>query len=152
MNCGKKQKSLKISHKVCLQEDLGYYILINTGRNREGAGLGYSLRRDKEDLIIRVARYVPSEGKRSVSGQKLLFCNTSQGSLREAPQHRWSEKYDTLPKTATTGVIWLPPAETMRIDPQMSLHMRSNGVTPLPPPPPRLGQDLSIFVSDKNKT
>jgi len=33
----------------------------------------------------RFALYVPSEGRRSVGGQKLLFCNTSPGSLREAP-------------------------------------------------------------------
>ena len=34
---------------------------------------------------------------------------------------RRSEKYDTLPKTSTAGVNWLPPAGTIRIDPHKSL-------------------------------
>ena len=38
-----------------------------------GCFLGHSLRGEKEDLINRFALFLPSEGRRSVGGQKLLF-------------------------------------------------------------------------------
>ena len=47
-----------------------------------------------------------------------------------------------MPKTGTTGVIWLPPARTIRIDPQTSLgwvekedlRRKTQKRRPLPPP------------------
>ena len=58
------------------------------------------------------------KGDEVLEDRNFWFCNASQESLREAPEYRQSEKYHILLKTRTTGVIWLPPAGTIRFDPQ----------------------------------
>ena len=56
----------------------------------------------------RFALYVPSEGRRSVSGQKLLFLQyisrVIEGGSVKPTEH--------AAETETSGVIWLPPAGT----------------------------------------
>ena len=89
------------------------------------ASPGHSLRRDTEDLINRFALYVPSVGRQSVGWQKRLFLQYISRVITGGSIALTERKYYTSPKTGTTGDIWLPPAETIRIDPQTSLYINN---------------------------